>query len=1099
MLIALYVPTTYLAVPEQLTGCSCLHGRSDDWPPLVRLKKIREDAEAAQSKRAQELNDIFRDIRMTLGLGHDKTSVSTRKRERRPRMAAQGPAESSDELGQESHHQQKPKRLRRKHPGPVATSSAEAATPRTGTDDSWAPECLPKLKRIAVNFYCLDHILREVPVELRILQAISFDAIDAREDSIEDADAATFRWLLEEPVDQDVEQHMVAARQSLLGWLSKGQGTYHISGKPGSGKSTLFKLIAHHPRTKTELSHWAGEKELIIASFYFWNSGSARQTSYEGLQRSVLVQILRQVPEAIQKFFPDAWDNVLKSKDCGAATSCIDLVGTAQIYEAWSKFWRPSKSMSDPPYRICLFIDGLDEYTETATVKCSTLARAFRLSTYENDYVKICLSSRPYDEILDVLDPEQRLHLHELTSRDIRASATSEILALVKQQGLTDQGKQLVNTIVEKSEGVFVWVKTVLRNIQALVASHARLANDTLVSDASLAALVGDELLGYPPDIDDLYDHLLQRLSLRARSTAALMFALVISNLFVQPPNALWFSWIDELEVDPDFPGVLGFTPYTADQIRIKHQDVRQRLGELTMGLLAMHTDRRERRDGDQFYRQRVQFSHRTARDFFRSPRGRLYLAVLKPSVGKLSGSTSSQRELPNAAAPESHPTYQQSSERGSTASILVPIIKGDAAPLSRWPTAETFARLRLAEMIFAGKYRVAAGADPRRRRIYSNYLRSLLLIRENSMPYQIPFTHLETLRKDLETTHTEAFGSAYVVGTFRSITHLNATEDPEKPASFQHLALAHGQYQYVAEKLKRAQSPADDGSVAKKGKMKKKGNAKRNAQPESMDEPSLILTAVFGGHDGVSGTTKLDTLLPYCDPMAYMTIRPPVSNDFLSDVSLKASIPMVFSSVLVFMLHRTLGGLYRTPTFKTEPFVLLNRLLAIAMEKSNADIAPLNFVFLLEKRKDITSPATKAPAPPSSDAKNPVVLNKRVPEDLRDWITSPMKNASGNLIFGNSVDQPEPIHPCGIAIEEKFHTTLVTLLARFVDDTDLILRLCDRMSRDVSAAVLNEQSEVFKNIVPGDSSLDQFVCTRVVASDGVVIDRDSDLGFRLY
>lgn len=1042
-----------------------VHCRSDDdWPPLVRLKEIKKDAAAAQSMRAQEIDVVLQHVQMLLGLEHGKTSVSTKKR-----------------------------------PGPVFASPADPSTPQEDADGS-APDPYLKLKRIAIDLYCLDQILREVPIELRILQAVSFDAIDAREDSIEDADAATYRWLVEEPVDQDIEQQMVVARQSLLRWLSEGHGVYHISGKPGSGKSTLFKFLAHHQRIKSEIQKWAGCRELLIASFYFWNSGDAQQASYEGLQRSIFVQLLRKFPGETEMFFPGAWNTLLKAKDYSVAIPSTDLVSRTDIFDAWSELWLPSKVIGAHPYCICMFIDGLDEFAETASMKYLSVAEDFRLWTCTNPYLKICMSSRPYDEILYVLGPDQRLHLHELTSRDIRASATSEILSLVKQEELTDQGKQLVETIVEKSEGVFVWVKTVLRNIQALVASHARLAGDKLLSDASLVALMGNELLAYPSDIDDLYDHLLQRLNLGQRSTAALMFALVIQNPFSQPPNALWFSWIELLEEDPDFPGAPGSIPYTTDDVRIKHQDVRRKLGELTMGLLAMYTDRREHRNGDQFYRQRVQFPHRTARDFFRSSRGHLYLEVLGPSIAKLPETASSQLELPNPAATDSYSPHHESSGPVSSVGIVVPVIKAGVAPLSRWPTTETFARLRIAEIILAGKYKVAAGADPRRCRMYSNYLRSLLLVKDDSMIYQIPFKHMETLRKDLESTHSDTFGSAYVVSTYRKVNQPSATEDPEKPASFQHFALGHGQCEYTVEILKRAEAPAGDAIVGEKAKAKNKGKAKAEAQPEPTDEPNLILAAVFAGHYGVAVSAKVETLLLRSgDPMAYVTIRPPISSDFLSDVSLKASIPMVFSSILVFTLQRTLGGLYKTPVFNREPFVLLNRLLILAMEKSNADVTPLNFVFLLEKRKDLTIPAKKRPVPPSSNRKQPVFLSKRVPKDLYAWITSPMKNASGELIFPKAVEVPETVHPCGIEIKEKYHTTLLTLFGRYVDDTGLVFRLCDRMYRDVSAAVLNARSEVCKNIVVGDSSLEQFECTRVVASDGVVIDRDSDLSFRLY
>jgi hypothetical protein len=48
------------------------------------------------------------------------------------------------------------------------------------------------------------------------------------------------------------------AREKLLSWLSEGEGIFHISGKLGSGKSTLMKFLCTRRGTKMELRKWAG-------------------------------------------------------------------------------------------------------------------------------------------------------------------------------------------------------------------------------------------------------------------------------------------------------------------------------------------------------------------------------------------------------------------------------------------------------------------------------------------------------------------------------------------------------------------------------------------------------------------------------------------------------------------------------------------------------------------------------------------------------------------------------------------------------------------------------------------------------------------------
>lgn len=60
-------------------------------------------------------------------------------------------------------------------------------------------------------------------------------------------------------VDETAMDIRSTARERLLHWLSSGDGIFHISGKLGSGKSTLMKYLCDHPQTRIELEKWAGE------------------------------------------------------------------------------------------------------------------------------------------------------------------------------------------------------------------------------------------------------------------------------------------------------------------------------------------------------------------------------------------------------------------------------------------------------------------------------------------------------------------------------------------------------------------------------------------------------------------------------------------------------------------------------------------------------------------------------------------------------------------------------------------------------------------------------------------------------------------------
>jgi len=80
-------------------------------------------------------------------------------------------------------------------------------------------------------------------------------------------------------------------------WLRKGTGIFWISGKPGSGKSTLMKLIHSDHRTAQLLRPWGSQCRKVTATFFFHHRGSALQKSFEGLLRGIISQLIEKEPD----------------------------------------------------------------------------------------------------------------------------------------------------------------------------------------------------------------------------------------------------------------------------------------------------------------------------------------------------------------------------------------------------------------------------------------------------------------------------------------------------------------------------------------------------------------------------------------------------------------------------------------------------------------------------------------------------------------------------------------------------------------------------------------------------------------------------------
>jgi hypothetical protein len=117
----------------------------------------------------------------------------------------------------------------------------------------------------------------------RILNCLSYEGMNRRSNMVVETHSNTYEWILEDEstakeaptegekdnlvenasdlpqIIEDAEK--VRARDKLRTWLESGtsRDVFHLSGKLGSGKSTLMKHIRASPRTEEKLDKWAGK------------------------------------------------------------------------------------------------------------------------------------------------------------------------------------------------------------------------------------------------------------------------------------------------------------------------------------------------------------------------------------------------------------------------------------------------------------------------------------------------------------------------------------------------------------------------------------------------------------------------------------------------------------------------------------------------------------------------------------------------------------------------------------------------------------------------------------------------------------------------
>lgn len=298
-------------------------------------------------------------------------------------------------------------------------------------------------------------------------------------------------------------------RESFLDWLRTGDGIFYCSGKAGSGKSTLMKFLAHESRTRDELSFWSRSqgKTVIISHFFFWSSGTPLQRSLEGLYRGIMWDILRQCPSLIPVVFPAAWSSV----GVGKVPVTSQPFTVDELESAIDRLFREEAVTSS--HSLCLFIDGLDEYEGDYWKFAKTITHWAASSKH----VKFCLSSRPYSAFQRhfALDEDQHLRLHDLTITDMYRFVSDQFREDERYTAIEDNIRHefdLLSAIVDRSDGVFLWVRLVTVELLSGMGDHC-----------SIPQLIR-RLETIPLGLTNMFQKMLDSIDRTERQRAAQMF-----------------------------------------------------------------------------------------------------------------------------------------------------------------------------------------------------------------------------------------------------------------------------------------------------------------------------------------------------------------------------------------------------------------------------------------------------------------------------------------------------------------------------------------------------------------------------------------------
>ena len=189
----------------------------------------------------------------------------------------------------------------------------------------------------------------EKDAQLRFKESLFYPEILARQEQIKEAHRGTCQWIFQSHQDEtshETDDKNGKAKERPWSdfdeWLCGGQELYWISGKVGSGKSTLMEFLrSEKSHIDARLAHWAGDTDLMTVFFYFCNPGTELQKSTRGLLRSLLYQIVDQRPNLV---------HLMMDRPQGTRQKTHDSLNPSQLHEWTERRQKRSRKIEGPKY-----------------------------------------------------------------------------------------------------------------------------------------------------------------------------------------------------------------------------------------------------------------------------------------------------------------------------------------------------------------------------------------------------------------------------------------------------------------------------------------------------------------------------------------------------------------------------------------------------------------------------------------------------------------------------------------------------------------------------------------------------------------------------
>ncbi|KAK7984543.1 hypothetical protein PG989_011945 [Apiospora arundinis] len=321
----------------------------------------------------------------------------------------------------------------------------------------------------------------------RLLQSLKFDRMNERRNLVSSSHPRTFTWMLRDGSERDGTQspdeslddesyynwhnydlelsYATHSWDSFSDWLRSTDTVYWISGKPGSGKTTLIKYLLDQPRLQEYLNLWRPCTRVI--SHFFWRPGTSMQQSIRGFLCSLLYQLLLEDDGIVNQVLTKYDRN--STKDTETDWSGEELQNA--LHDVVSHYPRP----------IAIFLDGLDEVLpKDGVLRLLEVVNEMKELHGPAGKVKLCLGSRREPLLCKQLGVYPQLRLDQLNRIDLQHYGRGNIniptdyhitmsttytlyhkgycFSQERLPSRTELKEWLIDSLIHKAEGVFLWL-----------------------------------------------------------------------------------------------------------------------------------------------------------------------------------------------------------------------------------------------------------------------------------------------------------------------------------------------------------------------------------------------------------------------------------------------------------------------------------------------------------------------------------------------------------------------------------------------------------------------------------------------------------------